>query len=800
MPGRAITLLAVIFPQVFPYWCKILPIFFRYPCWPQITGFPDNPWIYLGLVFALTLGLGLLLSIWPPLLARLVLWLPFRLLYRIRVFGPDHVPKEGPVLLVCNHVSFVDAFLIFLAQKRPIRFILWAPMVRGKILGWLLRRGGVILIDHSRGARSILPSLRAAQEALKRGEAVCFFAEGTVSRTGFLLPFHRSFKRILKRCPARVVPVCIAHVWGSIFSFQGGKFFWKWPQKLPYPVSVAFGQPLSPQVSAAEVRQAIEKLSADCAVAGSSKRPPVHRQFLRMAARHPFRPCLLDSTNKGKFYRYGEVLAGAGILAGHLHPLLGEDKMVGAWLPPSAGGALANIALALLGKTSVNLNYTSSPEVVLSAIRQCGIRRVLTSRLFLTKVPLDPGPGVELVYLEEFRAKITRWQRLRAFLAILLLPAFVLDRWVYRLGHHDRDDLATVIFSSGSTGDPKGVMLSHRNISANVESMIQAIDPRPSDRVLGVLPFFHSFGYTVTLWVPLLVGASTVYHADPRQAKEIGELCRTFGCTLFLATPTFLRFCLRRCGEGDFKTLRVIIVGAEKLPSSLAQEFQAKFGVLPLEGYGCTELAPVAAANVPDWEEGGFRQINNRPGTIGRPVPGVAARIVNPDTFEPTPPGQDGLLLIYGANVMVGYLGRPEATREVVRDGWYVTGDIARLDEDGFITITDRLSRFSKIGGEMVPHQKVEDVLHAILQTSERVCVVTAVPDERKGERLIVLHTSLVGVEVRQVWQQLNSKGLPNLWVPGERDFFEIKEVPVLGSGKVDLKRAKEIAMEKAAS
>jgi acyl-[acyl-carrier-protein]-phospholipid O-acyltransferase/long-chain-fatty-acid--[acyl-carrier-protein] ligase len=487
-------------------------------------------------------------------------------------------------------------------------------------------------------------------------------------------------------------------------------------------------------------------------------------------------------------------LAAARILSQVLRPVLGDEPMVGLWLPPSAGGAFANVALALLGKTAVNLNYTAGAEVVQSAIRQCNIRHVLTSRLFTSKVAIDPGPNVELVYLEEFRKGVSTAMRLRAFLAILLLPAYVLDRWVYGLSGHTTDDLATVIFSSGSTGDPKGVMLTHQNIAANAESAIQAIDPRPSDCMLGILPFFHSFGYTVTIWVPLLVGASVVYYPDPRQAKEVGELCRKYRATILLATPTFLRFYLRRCEPGDFASLRILICGAEKMPQDLAQEFQQKFGVLPVEGYGCTELSPVVATNVPDWGSNGARQIGNRPGTIGRPLPGVAVRIVNPDTFEPLPTGQEGLLLVYGANVMKGYLGREQATREVLRDGWYVTGDIAKIDDDGFVIITDRLSRFSKIGGEMVPHQKVEEELHRILCTSERTCVVTGVPDERKGERLVVLHVCLNGTCTHELWQQLNGRGLPNLWVPAERDFYEIPELPILGSGKVDLKRIKELA------
>jgi acyl-[acyl-carrier-protein]-phospholipid O-acyltransferase/long-chain-fatty-acid--[acyl-carrier-protein] ligase len=733
----------------------------------------------------------------PDLLVRLVLWLPAHLLYRIHILGRENIPAAGPVLFVCNHVSFIDAFLVFLAQKRLVRFLVWTPYAKLPGLRWFMRLARAIPIDGSAGPRAILQSLRAASAALAKGEVVCIFAEGGITRTGLLLPFSRGFEQILKRSPAPIVPVCLDHVWGSIFSYKGGKFFWKWPQTLPYPVGIAFGKPLPPNTPAFEVRLAIQKLSADCAIARSDTRLPVHRQFLRMAASHPFRRCIIDPNNNGRVYSYGEALAGVSIMSQMLKPLLGDEQAVGIWLPPSPGGAFANVALAFMGKTSVNLNYTSSPEIVQSAIRQCGIRHVLTARAFVHKVKLEVGPDVAPIYLDDFRKQISPWRRYWEFFKAVALPAWVLDRWVYRLSHHKPDDLGTIVFSSGSTGDPKGVMLTHRNLAANSESMIQAIDPGPSDLLLGILPLFHGFGYNVTLWVPLQVGASLIYYPDPRQVKEIGELCREYKCTLYVTTPTLLRFCLKRCDPDDFKSLRILIVGAEKLPPPLALEFKEKFGVLPLEGYGCTELSPAAAFNVPDWEQGGVHQVGNKPGTIGQPIPGVAARVVNPETLELLPPNQDGMLMIYGANVMKGYLDRPDATREVIRDGWYITGDIAHYDEDGFITITDRLSRFSKVAGEMVPHQKIEDEIHKILGTADRVAVVTAVPDERRGERLLVLHTPLNGVNPHHLWEQLGERGLPNLWIPSERDFLEIPEIPVLGTGKVDLKRVREMAKQR---
>ena len=766
---------------------------------PPLAALGTLPIVLIGCALVLVL-LGALGAWRRDLLARLLLALPQRLLYRMRVHGREHVPATGPILLVSNRVSLIDAVLIFLAQRRPVHFVVWAPPRASWGLRLLLRGARAIPIDSAAGPRGLVRSLRNASEVLARGGAVCLFTEAGVMGTGLAVPFQRSFEEVLKRSPVPVVPVCLDHAWGSTFSYRGRSFFRQRPGNVSCRVHVGFGRPLPPTTTATEVRQAIQLLSAELAVGRADERLPVHRRFVRQAARHPLRPCMMDTNNRGRVYRYGEVLAGAKILSDLLRPILADEPMVGIWLPPSAGGVFVNVALALLGKVTVNLNYSLSSQTTHSAIRQCAIRRVLTSRLFTGKVPLEVPAGVELVYVEDFRKHVTTWRRLRSFLAAVVLPGFVLERWVLRLGKHGPDDLATVVFSSGSVAEPKGVMLTHRNLAANVESIVQAIDPRPADRLLGILPFFHSFGYTVTMWVPLQVGTSMVYQADPRQAKETGELCRTYGCTILLTTPTFLRFNLKRCDPGDFKTLRILMCGAEKLPPALAQEFREKFGVPVLEGYGCTELSPVAAANVGDWQGGQVRQPGNKPGTIGRPVPGVAVRLADPETLEPLPPRREGVLLVYGANVMKGYLKKPELTGQVVRDGWYVTGDMATIDEEGFITLTGRLARFSKIGGEMVPHQRIEEELQALMASVEGAgCAVTSVPDPRRGERLVVLHTPLNGLNQQHLCDQLGARGLPNLWVPSARDFFEVTELPVLGSGKLDLKRVKEIALTRAA-
>ncbi len=357
------------------------------------------------------------------------------------------------------------------------------------------------------------------------------------------------------------------------------------------------------------------------------------------------------------------------------------------------------------------------------------------------------------------------------------------------------DDLATIIFSSGSTGDPKGVMLTHYNIASNIEQIDQVFALSPRDRLLGILPFFHSFGFTVTLCSPAVLRTGIIYHSSPLEASVIGGLVRQYAVTFLLATPTFLQMYTRGCASEDFGSLQLVMAGAEKLQERVALAFEEKFGIRPLEGYGCTECAPVVAVNTRDFRDVGFYQVGAKRGKIGHPLPGISVRIVDPDTLKPLPVNQAGLLLVRGPNVMKGYLGQPEKTADVLRDGWYDTGDIAAQDEHGFLEITDRLSRFSKIGGEMVPHIKVEDELHELADVTERTFVVTGVPDEKKGERLVVLHT-LPENQLKETLRKLSQVDLPNLWIPRGNQFFHVETLPLLGTGKLDLRKVRQRALE----
>ena len=767
-------------------------------------GVPLAAWLApVGLVLLLLVYLRLR----PAVATRLIMALLTRSLMWLRVEGRGALPRRGGVLLVCNPLSYLGWLLVHSASPRPIRFVILGGWTEQGLAGRLLRWTGAIT-PHGSDRAAVERCLHQAREALGRGEVVCVFAEGCRTADGQSLSFAQVFDEVAgpptasgppADLPVPIVPVFLLQPHGSLFSVHRGRFVRKWPAEVPSPVSVTFGDGLPAGTSAPRARQALQELSARTAIAHTPRRRPVHRQFVRMAARHPFRTCWIDSSAPDGPLNYAKAYVATVCVARLLEPLLAKARLVGVWLPPGRGGAVTNIALAVLGKVAVNLNYTSSVESIRSALRQCGCTHVITARRFTARMKLEVGPEVEVVSLEDLAPKIGRWQKLRALLSVLLLPGWFLEHVVLGLGKHRPDDLATVIFSSGSTGEPKGVMLSHGNVAANAESMIQATSLGPVDRVLGVLPFFHSFGYTVALWAPLQVAASAVYHPDPRQAREIGQLCHEHGCTIYLSTATFLRFCLKKCGPDDFRSVRILMCGAEKMPSSLAEEFERRFGILPLEGYGCTELAPACAANLPDQAFGGLTQVHNKVGTVGPPFPGCAARVVHPETREVLPLGEEGLLEVIGANVMQGYLGKPELTARVLHDGWYVTGDMARIDADGYITLTGRLSRFAKIGGEMVPLEKIEEELHEVLGIGERICAVTCVPDEARGERLVVLylaeHLAPLGLQVRAWCQQLGGRGLPNLWIPSERDFFSVPELPVLGSGKVNLLGVKDLAL-----
>ena len=703
-------------------------------------------------------------------------------LYRFQIVGKEHVPKTGAALIISNHLSLMDGFLVgWAARHRRVRFMIYRPYYEHPVWGAFLRSLKAIPIGTS-GPRDLVGALKAARAELEAGHVVCIFAEGSVSRTGHLLPFKRGLERVMEGLDVPIIPANLDRVWGGLFSFQGGTFG-GWPSRWRWPVTIRFGKPLPASTPAYVVRQASAELASDSFALRAQADDTLPARFIRTARANWGKFAMADSM--GRELTYSKALVGAILLAGAVRKRTGTDKMIGVLLPATVGGALANLGVSLAGKTPVNLNFTAGKEAMDAAVEQCNIHTVITSKTFLAKAKLEEPTGA--VYIEDLLKEFGGAAKLIAAVKAKVLPQAWLRPRV------KPDSLATVIFSSGSTGVPKGVMLTHFNIVSNCDAVLEVFNLDDKDRIVGILPFFHSFGFMATVWLPILAGCGVVYHPVPTDAKAIGELVHKYQGTFLLATPTFCGTFTRKCTPEQFGSLRYCVVGAEKLRDPLRKEFREVFGKELLEGYGCTELSPVVAINTPDFSFDREVQVGNRLGSVGLPLPGVSARTVDIDTRETLPIGQEGLLEIRGPNVMQGYLGQPERTAEAMHDGWYITGDIASIDEDGFIRITDRLARFSKIGGEMVPHLKVEEIASALM--GDASCAVTGLPDERKGERLALLYTAQ-DVTPEDLWRRLSETELPKLWIPKQTDIHKVESLPVLGTGKLDLRGVKARALK----
>jgi acyl-[acyl-carrier-protein]-phospholipid O-acyltransferase/long-chain-fatty-acid--[acyl-carrier-protein] ligase len=474
-----------------------------------------------------------------------------------------------------------------------------------------------------------------------------------------------------------------------------------------------------------------------------------------------------------------------------------DEKNVGILMPTSVYGALANAALALCGKTSVNLNYTFSSDTLNYCIETAEIKHVITSRKFLAKFP-NLELNADLLVLEDISKQMTLTDKIIAK-AQSLLPTALLER-LLGLTKISPNDLLTIIFTSGSTGKPKGAMLTHNNIAANIFAFCERLHVNVNDCVLGILPLFHSFGFTTTLWLPLSNECSVAYHFNPLEPKKVGEISAKYTCTTMPSTPTFQKAYLHRCSKEQFEKLHTIVCGAEKLPAELAKEWEAKFGHKLVEGYGTTELSPVVSTCSPSNRFPNAESFY-REGSIGKPLVNVKVKIVDAESGKEQPTNTPGMLLVKGPSVMKGYYRNPELTTEVFKGGWYVTGDIARQDEDGFLFITGRLSRISKIGGEMVPHILIEETIDKILsrqrnpeqETDGLQIAVTAVPDEKKGERIIVLYRNLA-IPPEEIREAMMSEGVPNLWIPSLQSFRQVENIPILGTGKLDLAEIKNMA------
>jgi acyl-[acyl-carrier-protein]-phospholipid O-acyltransferase/long-chain-fatty-acid--[acyl-carrier-protein] ligase len=722
-----------------------------------------------------------------PAMLRLVgSWIVNRF-YRITTDPAPALP-EGGFLLLPNHLSWVDAVLLQVACPRPIRFLVDDQLYRSRTLNPILRVFGGVPVSQKRAKEAIV----TAGELLRRGEVVCIFPEGEISRIGTLLKLRRGFELIARSAGAPVVPVWLDQLWGSIFSFSEGRFFFKWPKAFPYPVSVTFGDAIPAEdATVSRVREALLNLGERAFQSRPEHRSHLAIEAVRGLMRGRSQPAVIDGMDDGRISR-GTLLAAALALSGYLRRHCPERR-IAIVLPPGKGAAIANLAVVLADKIPVNLNFTASADAIKAALRIAEIQQAITAEAFKEKFPAFPWPD-SLLFVEKILPglfpKIVAWKTLCA-----ALPASVIA-WIARTPTQGDRNEAIVLFTSGSSGDPKGVVLSHRNILGNVEQFSTMLGLRPESRILACLPIFHSFGSTVTLWYPILKGLQAVSFPSPLDIPKNVELIEKYGIQLLCSTPTFLRGYLRKAEAHQLRSLELIVTGAEKLPMDLADAFEARFGKEVLQGYGLTETSPVASVNLPQpatLDSKVYVQPSSRRGSTGKLAPGMAAQIRDPDTGARLPLESTGMLWLRGPNIFEGYLNDPTRTAEVLHEGWLRTGDLGRFDEDGFLFIEGRLSRFSKIAGEMVPHETIEARVYAVLELAqeEKSIAITGIPDESKGEALVLVSTR--EIDMQHLRLKLNEAGLPNLWIP--KKIVQASEIPHLASGKLDLRAIHQLAL-----
>jgi len=767
----------------------IITIFFAFP---QI-----NPVFFFRGLFLVALGGSIyaFLKLPQTFIRYLVTWLVSQH-YKLRVLGIQNIPSSGGVLLLGNHISYLDWAILQMACPRRIRFV----MYRGYYEKWYLKKFlnffGVVPISSTASKEA----LETIEGLLNQGEVVALFPEGAVTRNGQLGVFHRGFERAVKNTTAVIIPFYLLGLWGSIYSFATKKYRKSSSTKWVREVFVCFGNPMPREATAAEVKKAVFQLSIYAWQSYTESLNPVAIQWLITVKKFKNNWCLVDFD--GTVYSAFRLLVAVIALGEVLKKKIKSQRHIGLLLPPSAGGIITNLSVLMLGKVVVNLNYTATISSLAQAINQGEIDTIITSRRFLARLSAKGFTNSEffadknLIYLEDLKKNISFQKRVKFSLLVKALPAFFLRIFYFK--KNSLDDTAAILFSSGSEGLPKGVQLTHRNLIANIKQIAMVLNAREDDILMSTLPLFHAFGLTVTTLLPLVEGIPLVCYPDPTNGYEIGKLVAQYQATILCATSTFLRLYNKnkKLNPLMFQSLRLVVAGAEKLSQEVREEFKVKFGKDIYEGYGTTETSPVASFNLPDVLLPGDWSIQkgNKIGTVGLPLPGTAFKIVDPETLAELPPGEAGLILIGGPQVMKGYLKNEKKTQEVIleRDGirWYKTGDKGFLDKDGFLTILDRYSRFAKIGGEMISLGVVEEEVYRILNNKEIELAAVALPDERKGEQVVLLVAGPIDPEI--IKPKLIENKLNPIIIP--ETILGVESIPKLGSGKTDFTKAKELA------
>lgn len=752
------------------------------------VSFADNIRYFLYSMIALAIGATLYSAYkLPQTLIRYILYFVFSKFYRLRVNGLDNLPASGGALLLGNHISVFDWAILQVASPRPIRFVMKKIHYDKWYLRWLLEKMRMIPLD----ATTREHALAQAKKALQNGDVVAMFPEGQMCRNGQLGQFHDEFEQVIQNTDAPIIPFYLLGIWGTASTFATPHYK-RLSRSRTRPVSVSFGTAIHEDVNVVRIKQKVTQLSISAWNVYIASLGTIPELWIDRVKQIPNSTSLIDSM--GISLTNIQLLSTVLYMGFQWRKLLRRQHKIGILLPAGAAGIIANLAVLFRGKTVVNLNYTSSEQTLLSALDEANIKTVITARAFVDKLEqkgyslnkvLDK---VNVIHLEDYRKPLRKLVILANMIMVRLTPLLVLDWLLVR--KHDTNRTAAILFSSGSESNPKGIELSHQNIIGNAKQICSVFNIEEHDKMLSVLPLFHAFGLTATTVMPLLEGTPVVCHPDPTDVVNIARLIDKHHVSIMCATSTFLSmYCRNKKVRPEMlASLRLVIAGAEKLSSQVRTDFKEKFDLNIYEGYGATEVAPVASANLPDslaseiWQA----QVTQKVGTVGLPVPGTAFKIVDPETLQTLPVNSEGMILIGGTQVMKGYLNDPARTKSVlIPEGdyiWYITGDKGRLDEDGFLTIVDRYSRFAKIGGEMVSLGAVEQKIEKILANPDIEIMTVAVPDMKKGEKIILLHTG--EIDPKYIRTQMLAKPGNNLLIPAK--YLSVNAIPKLGSGKKD--------------
>ena len=756
----------------------------------------DYCFMILAVILALSFIMNLRHTPMPLLRAALRFAFAFVFRYRVKVVGVQNIPETGPVLLVGPHFSFIDWAVLQMSSPRPLRI----ASNRNTFADWYQRwfSHGKFFININR--RDPAPAMQRIHDALLKGEAVVIFPEGEVSKKSFTPAFSLDYSKATEGTNAPIVPFYIQGLWGSRYS-QASECVNR-PQAFNRVISVGYGKALPANAPQETIRRELLFLGADIWNVAIDHSETIVPLWFKAMRKRRFRPILIDPA--------GNHVNGYGMIrlcryfGRVIRSVTKNEKNVGFMMPTSRDAALGIISILGTGKTSVNLNYSAPVDTILGCIAKADVNTVVTTHAFFDKLCgknsafMQIAEKCKMLYLDEEEAKISSVRKVLSTAVIMACPGGLLRRLWFTAAKLGDD--AVILFSSGSEGTPKGIELTHKNVIANAQQCDYVVKLSRTDVMTALLPLFHSFGFTLTFVMPLLDGVPMVLCPDPTDIKTLARVCAQYKTTIMMGTPTFLRAIAinRWVHPMCLDSLRFIIAGAEKLRPEMREAFKLKFGKDIYEGYGCTELTPLATINAPNVLLDDFLTMEKccDHSSIGLPPPGTVTAIVDPETNEFLPQGAEGMLVVTGPQVMKGYLKDKEKTDNVILeiDGrrWYKTGDKCLITPDGFVQILGRYSRFAKLGGEMISLTAVELRIAESKVLDNQEFAVTAVPDSSKGERIVLLVKG--DLDTEEISRNLRKSGIPPLMLPGS--VFSVNEIPKLGSGKWDFPGMKKMAQE----